>query len=251
MSTPADRGWGHPGRKHGDPQAREYGRRHITTITTDDGSRFSVRKEVAPILLGFLNEIIGRGYRIKGDVLDDWGWYVRPIAGSSTLSNHSWGLAVDVNALTNPQGRKLVTDMPAFVPEAAKRWGLRWGGTYSSRPDGMHFEWVGSRDDALRFIQDLNALAKEDLMRLYRVVRIPAPDDLGRQLVTHDANGVLLPVTFDDTAAVTIRANTNGTPHKATVQMSDYLGLLVLSFLGLDGKPVPEGLVGVIIARSA
>lgn len=158
MATPADRGWGQPGRTHGDAASVEYGRLHITKITTDDGSTFQVRKEVAPILLGFLNEIIARGYRIKGQVLDDWGWYVRPIAGSSTLSNHSWGLAVDVNALTNPQGRVLRTDMPAFVPEAAKRWGLRWGGTYASRPDSMHFEWVGSRDDALRFVLDLKTL---------------------------------------------------------------------------------------------
>lgn len=158
MATPADRGWGTPGRTHGDAASVAYGRRHITTITTADGSKFQVRKEVAPILLGFLNEIIGKGYRIAGDVLDDWGWYVRPIAGSNTLSNHSWGLAVDVNAHTNPMGSVLRTDMPGFVPEAAKRWGLRWGGTYTRRPDAMHFEWVDSRDDALRFVQDLKAL---------------------------------------------------------------------------------------------
>lgn len=159
MATPADRGWGTPGRRHGDAASAEYGRLHITTITTSDRSRFSVRKEVAPIFLGFLNEIIDRGYKIKGDTLDDWGWYVRPIAGSTTLSNHSWGLAIDVNALTNPMGRKLTTDMPDFVPEAATRWGLRWGGTYSSRPDAMHFEWVGTRDQALRFALDLRTLA--------------------------------------------------------------------------------------------
>lgn len=158
MATPADRGWGSPGQVHGDARSVEYGRRHITTITTTDGSRFSVRKEVAPILLGFLNEIIAKGYAIKGKVLDDWGWFVRPIAGTSTLSNHSWGLAVDVNALTNPMGDVLRTDMPRFVPEAAEQWGLRWGGTYTRRPDAMHFEWCGSRDDALRFVLDLKAL---------------------------------------------------------------------------------------------
>lgn len=158
MATPADRGWGSPGLRHGDTKAREYGRRHIVTIETPDGSRFSVRKEVAPIFLGFLNEILERGYRIKGGVLDDWGWYVRPIAGTNTPSNHSWGLAIDVNALTNPQGKKLTTDMPAFVPEAAKRWGLRWGGTYRKNPDAMHFEVVGSRDEVLRFIEQMKTL---------------------------------------------------------------------------------------------
>lgn len=187
MATPADRGWGTPGRKHGDAQAREYGRLHIITITTDDDSRFSVRKEVAPILLGFLNEIIGRGYRIKGEVLDDWGWYVRTIAGSSTLSNHSWGLAIDVNAMTNPQGRKLTTDMPAFVPEAAKRWGLRWGGTYSSRPDAMHFEWVGSRDEALRFVADL-----KDLHTATSEDEMPQPTDVIAMLKTSTARGAWL-----------------------------------------------------------
>lgn len=158
MATPADRGWGNPGRQHGDSQAREYGRRHIVPLVLSDGSVFQVRREVEPFFRGFLEEILRRGYRIKGDVLDDWGWYVRPIAGTDTLSNHSWGLAVDVNAMTNPQGRVLRTDMPAFVPEAAKRWGLIWGGNYRNRPDAMHFEWVRSRDDALRFTADLKAL---------------------------------------------------------------------------------------------
>lgn len=158
MATPADRGWGNPGRKHGDAQATEYGRRHITTITTSDGSKFAVRKELEHVFLGFLNEIIARGYRIKGEVLDDWGWFVRLIAGTDVLTNHAWGLAIDVNAMTNPQGRVLRTDMPAFVPEAAKRWGLRWGGNYTNRPDGMHFEWIGSRDEALRFVADLKTL---------------------------------------------------------------------------------------------
>ena len=263
MATPADRGWGDPGRIHGDAQAREYGRHHITTIETSDGSRFAVRKEVAPLFRGLLEELLGRGYRIKGALLDDWGWYVRPIAGTTTLSNHSWGLAIDVNALTNPQGRVLTTDLPADIPGIAARWGLTWGGTYKSRPDGMHFERLGSRDDTLRFVRqleaDLAAIAaarraqEDDMARHYEIVTVKPPEN-GMQLVA------IKGLRFDQVAGVTLKANDNGAPIHATVQVVKAYNTddLVLSFVGTDidpatgkPKPVPPGNVGVVIAVAA
>lgn len=246
MATPADRGWGTPGRTHGDAASVEYGRLHITKITTDDGSTFEVRKEVAPILLGFLNEIIAKGYRIKGKVLDDWGWYVRLIAGSSTLSNHSWGLAVDVNALTNPQGKVLRTDMPAFVPETAKRWGLRWGGTFANRPDAMHFEWIGSRDDALRFVQDLKALhaaatspPEDVLMREENIIVVP-PAAEGRQLVGHFKDGTPLG-KWTATSSAQVCASNAGDITPLMVQPTRLGDALVLAVAKLDGSPAPVG----------
>lgn len=243
MADPSDRGWGNPGRRHGDPQAVEYGRRHITTIETLDGSRFPVRKEVAPILLGFLNEIITRGYRIRGEVLDDWGWYVRTIGNTNTLSNHAWGLAVDVNALTNPQGHKLTTDMPRFVPEAAQRWRLRWGGTYALRPDGMHFEWIGSRDDALRFVADLKTLQAitypgEDPMRY--------PADRPYETLTIEPDGLgdlAIPVPFGDLTSVLVKANDDGTLPIAVVLPQPALDQRQ-TVLRARGEP---GTVGVIV----
>jgi hypothetical protein len=65
-------------------------------------------------------------------------------ATAANLSNHSWGTAIDLNAWENPLGnvpmglgargclRELV--------EIANGLGFYWGGHFSGRPDGMHFE---------------------------------------------------------------------------------------------------------------
>lgn len=69
----------------------------------------------------------------------------RFIRGSSkTLSNHAFGSAFDINAPENPLGaRPALVGQPGSVRELvpiAHRHGFYWGGHFSSRPDGMHFE---------------------------------------------------------------------------------------------------------------
>lgn len=69
----------------------------------------------------------------------------RFIRGSTTvLSNHSYGTAFDINAPQNWLGQ-----VPALVGKTgsvrklvpiANDHGFFWGGHYSARPDGMHFE---------------------------------------------------------------------------------------------------------------
>jgi peptidoglycan hydrolase-like protein with peptidoglycan-binding domain len=72
------------------------------------------------------------------------GFEPRFVRGSlTTLSNHSFGSAFDINAEWNERGHR-----PALVGEKgctrelvpiAHRWGFWWGGHFST-PDGMHFE---------------------------------------------------------------------------------------------------------------
>jgi hypothetical protein len=75
-----------------------------------------------------------------------WGWYVKTIEGSATLSNHGSGTAIDYNATRHPMGvrntysrgqqatiRAILADLDGVV---------RWGGDYTGRPDDMHFEIV-------------------------------------------------------------------------------------------------------------
>lgn len=77
------------------------------------------------------------------------GSYVaRTVRGSkTTLSNHAFGTAFDINARWNRLGAA-----PALVGETgsvrelvplANRHGFYWGGHYRRRPDGMHFELAG------------------------------------------------------------------------------------------------------------
>jgi hypothetical protein len=67
------------------------------------------------------------------------GYNCRTIAGSSRLSVHAYGLAVDINPAQNPHGPTLISDMPpAFVNLfTSEGWG--WGGNWRSSKDAMHF----------------------------------------------------------------------------------------------------------------
>ncbi|MFC7489112.1 MULTISPECIES: peptidoglycan-binding protein [unclassified Knoellia] len=73
-----------------------------------------------------------------------WGYNYREISGSTSLSNHASGTAIDCNAPRHPLGasgtfsstqvsriRSILTYCNGVV---------RWGGDYSSRKDEMHFE---------------------------------------------------------------------------------------------------------------
>jgi hypothetical protein len=63
---------------------------------------------------------------------------------TTTLSNHSWGTAFDINAEFNPRGsdpaeagqKGCVYDLVAL----ANKHGFFWGGHFQKRKDGMHFE---------------------------------------------------------------------------------------------------------------
>ena len=64
----------------------------------------------------------------------------RFIAGSSLLSRHAWGAAIDLNYRANPTGQVTVQD-PRLVA-VMEKWGFTWGGNWLV-PDAAHFEWVG------------------------------------------------------------------------------------------------------------
>ena len=57
------------------------------------------------------------------------------------LSLHAWGLAVDLNAASNPFRGRSRQD-PRLV-RAMERHGFTWGGRWPTRPDPMHFELRG------------------------------------------------------------------------------------------------------------
>lgn len=81
------------------------------------------------------------------DLVETWAgsYYPRYVRGSKTsLSNHSFGTAFDINVPWNGLGHT-----PALVGQKgsvrklvplANEYGFYWGGHFNSRPDGMHFE---------------------------------------------------------------------------------------------------------------
>lgn len=124
------------------------------------GLALNVRREVVPLFQRLVDELATQPkyWRDGKPRLSSSGGYVkRLMRGSKTKwSNHSWGLAVDFNAATNPMQRRLRTDfVPAEVSALAASLGMSWGGNWPGRKDPMHFEFIGSRDDAARRVRNL------------------------------------------------------------------------------------------------
>lgn len=86
-------------------------------------------------------------------------------AAEELLSNHSWALAGDFRAGTNPQRANGPTDMPANTAQICAdisphlSWGGSWGG---SRRDPMHFEYLGTPAQAAADVARLTAPTQED-----------------------------------------------------------------------------------------
>lgn len=74
---------------------------------------------------------------VAAGTADDWSYNNRDIRGETTKSYHAFGIAIDVNALSNVLGTE--GDMPAAVVAEWEREGGAWGGSFSRR-DPMHFE---------------------------------------------------------------------------------------------------------------
>ncbi len=103
----------------------------------------SLHKKVSSDYLAFMNEVIEAGL---SDLLItyDGSFYPRFIRGSRTsLSNHSWGTAFDVNYEWNKLGTtpasKGSKGSVREIVEIGVKHGWFWGGWFS-RKDGMHFE---------------------------------------------------------------------------------------------------------------
>ena len=96
-----------------------------------------------PRLSGALGDVVEAGLADEIRPGDYGGCYVpRFIDRDPTkpLSNHAFGLAVDLNVSTNGLGTR--GDMHPDVVRIFQGWGFNWGGLWS-RPDPMHFELTG------------------------------------------------------------------------------------------------------------
>lgn len=90
---------------------------------------------VVPLSHAF-NNLIQRGLVSE---LKTWDgcFNIRKKRGGSTMSLHSWGIAVDMNAYANCFGckPKLTSKFVKCFTDAGFDWGGVWG-----KPDGMHFQ---------------------------------------------------------------------------------------------------------------
>jgi hypothetical protein len=90
---------------------------------------------VAPLSLAFKN-LITTGFINE---LKTWDgcFNIRKKRGLSSMSLHSWGIAIDVNAAWNGLNKTPV--LSAGFVKCFTDVGFDWGGTWT-RKDGMHFQ---------------------------------------------------------------------------------------------------------------
>jgi hypothetical protein len=168
MSSAQDRGWG--------PGWPNCNAANIVKVGCGGlGLKLPVRSEIAQLVPHLVHALeASRGKPFRPDW--SWGYSCRAIAGTTTPSNHSWGLAIDLDAPENPHlsaaahksahslrktfagGLVLRSTMPDDANAIAERFGFFWGGRYN-KPDPMHFEFLGSPADAAQRIAKLNGAA--------------------------------------------------------------------------------------------
>lgn len=90
---------------------------------------------VAPLIQAFTN-LIDREF-VKELKTWDGCFNVRRKRGLKSMSLHSWGIAIDVNAAWN--GLNKTPQLSAGFVKCFTDAGFDWGGTWT-RKDGMHFQ---------------------------------------------------------------------------------------------------------------
>lgn len=129
------RGWG-PGWPNCQPSK-------MKTVSGGD-VRVTVRAEVAEMVKNLL-DATDKTYNVKSG--STGAYNCRAIRGTNTASNHSWGLAVDINWNDNPMSSNFHSEIPPAVVKMWNDCGWFWGGFYNNRKDTMHFEYIGKLSD--------------------------------------------------------------------------------------------------------
>jgi hypothetical protein len=115
-------------------------------------------ESVGPLLAAFASEFHELIEPIDEGTFDDWGYAFRMVRGSTDrLSCHSSGTAIDLNATKHPLGKAgtFPAEKIPMLRALAKKYGLKWGGDFKSRPDDMHFEVEVSAAKAKALIASL------------------------------------------------------------------------------------------------
>lgn len=114
----------------------------VTSIHT-----IEFHKRAAQQLSAVLNKIWdAAGHDESADILRhvrhfSGSYNYRPIRGSSRLSCHAFGAAIDFDAEHLPLGHGVpAAEMPASIVDIFIGEGFFWGGNYTGRKDPMHFQ---------------------------------------------------------------------------------------------------------------
>lgn len=124
-----------------------------TTVTGPSGAKVTVRKELAPLVAVLLQITHAEGYILRK--ADTGGFVCRPIGGTRIPSNHSYGIAIDLNWQSNPFSLIFKSDIPPAVIHAWEEAGFYWGGRYKIRKDCLTGDSMIVTEAGPRAIRDL------------------------------------------------------------------------------------------------
>ncbi len=111
---------------------------HIVTEPVPILGDVTCNRLMIPQLRAALEDVVSQGLADKIHPGEYAGcYYPRFIAGSTTLSNHAFGLALDLNVPGNQRGT--AGEIDRGVVAIFKHWGFTWGGDWRYT-DPMHFE---------------------------------------------------------------------------------------------------------------
>ena len=111
---------------------------HIATEPVPILGDVTCNKLIFPQLRAALEDVVAQGLADQIHPGEYAGCYnPRFIAGSTTLSNHAFGLALDLNVPGNQRGT--VGEIDRGVVAIFQHWGFTWGGDWRYT-DPMHFE---------------------------------------------------------------------------------------------------------------
>ena len=104
--------------------------------------RVVCHRAIAPQLRAALRQLVSEGRSSLIDPSEYAGCYAPRFVNrdpKSSISHHSWGVALDLNSESNPFG--VQGPQPKRLIEVMEAHGFTWGGRWLV-PDGMHFEWA-------------------------------------------------------------------------------------------------------------
>jgi len=190
-----------------------------------------VRREIAPLLIGFAAEFHQLVEPIDGK-LDDWGYACRKVRFRNTVSFHSAGLAIDLNAVRHPLGTTgtFSNKQASIIRALCRKYGLRWGGDYRGRKDFMHVEVILPRSQAVALAKRIQMNPKAMKATVKAAVK-PLQGLRGPFPLHSGAFGI---------AGRDYSGNENAGSKAAVVQIQRALNYTMHTKLGLDGQYGPQ-----------
>ncbi len=141
---------------------------------------------------------LGAGAEYRIDPSSTFAIAARTIGDNWRISRHTFGIAIDVNARSNPNrsDNVLVTDLPDWWVDALLDAGFCWGGLWIGSKDAMHFAWQGpafSGYDALPmpYAPVTEALPYTSPSATVRVAPLAPAGTFATLLADADSNGAL------------------------------------------------------------